>query len=147
MIIKMLIAFLLLILFAMGPQLSPMKKDVMDDKTAEYKLAAFASEFQKVYPSLPIYRKDRLKNDSLKNGMVSDWIVLDNYGFSADLMDECIWDDNFEATFDYSNSEVINPFTGKKIQGDYLILKQKTDKGEKVKIVEFGLNTVYGESY
>lgn len=144
MFIKTIIAFLLLILFSLGPQVTPMKKDVMDDKTAEYKLAAFASEFQKVYPILPISIKTNL-GTSYYN--IYQWIDLDNYGFSEDLMDECIWDDNFEAKFDYSNSEVTNPFTGKKIQGEYLILKQKTNKGEKVKIVEFGSNTAYGESY
>lgn len=144
MFIKTIIAFLLLILFSLGPQVAPVKKDVMDDKTAEYKLAAFASEFQKVYPSLPHYRKDNLRDYGID---VNNWTVLSNYGFSEDLMDECIWDDNFEAKFDYSNSEVTNPFTGKKIQGEYLILKQKTNKGEKVKIVEFGSNTAYGESY
>lgn len=143
MFIKTIIAFLLLILFSLGPQVTPMKKYVMDDKTAEYKLAAFASEFQKVYPILPADRKNDLRN----YGDVNIWMVLNDYGFSEDLMDECIWDDNFEAKFDYSNSEVTNPFTGKKIQGDYLILKQKTNKGEKVKIVEFGSNTAYGESY
>lgn len=144
MIIKTLIAFLLLILFAVGPQLTPVKKDVVDDKLAEYKLAAFASEFQKVYPSLPAYRKSNLRNYGIA---VDNWTVLSNYGFSYDLMDECIWDDNFEAKFDYSNSEVTNPFTGKKIQGDYLILKQKTNKGEKVKIVEFNKNTEFEEEY
>lgn len=144
MIIKTLIAFLLLILFAVGPQLTPVKKDVVDDKLAEYKLAAFASEFQKVYPSLPAYRKSNLRNYGI---VVDNWTVLSNYGFSYDLMDECIWDDNFEAKFDYSNSEVTNPFTGKKIQGDYLILKQKTNKGEKVKIVEFNKNTEFEEEY
>lgn len=144
MIIKTLIAFLLLILFAVGPQLTPVKKDVVDDKLAEYKLAAFASEFQKVYPSLPHYRKDNLRDYGID---VNNWTVLSNYGFSEDLMDECIWDDNFEAKFDYSNSEVTNPITGKKIQGDYLILKQKTNKGEKVKIVEFNKNTEFEEEY
>lgn len=144
MFIKTIIAFLLLILFSVGPQLAPMKKDVMDDKLAEYKLATFAAEFQKVYPSLPISKKTNL---GISYYNLEQWLHLSDYGFSEDLMDECIWDDNFEAKFDYSNSEVTNPFTGKKIQGEYLILKQKTNKGEKVKIVEFGSNTAYGESY
>lgn len=144
MIIKILVGFALLILFSVGPQLAPMKKDVMDDKLAEYKLATFAAEFQKVYPSLPISKKTNL---GISYYNLDQWLHLSEYGFSEDLMNECIWDDNFEAMFDYSNSEVTNPVTGNKIQGEYLILKQKTNKGEKLKVVEFGSNKVYGETY
>lgn len=141
MFIKTIIAFLLLILFSLGPQVAPMKKDVMDDKLAEYKLAAFASEFQKVYPSLP----DNVKGQIGLKGTEAAAYWLPEYGFSLDMTDyhEA---KGFTCTL-MSGSGVTDPFSGKTINGEYLVLKQVTDRGEKVKYVVFDKNTEFKEEY
>lgn len=142
MIIKILVGFALLILFSVGPQLAPVKQDVMDEKAAEYKLAVFAAEFQRVYPSLDDY----FRGPVAASGADAIVNVLPDYGFAIDTS-SYYEEDGFRLGFGNSNDRITNPLTGEKIQGEYLILKQKTNKGEKLKVVEFGSNKICEETY
>lgn len=133
MIIKILIGFALLILFSVGPQLVPVKQDVMDEKAAEYKLAVFAAEMQRVWPKVP----DGIKGQFAQNSdpeLIEDWLY--QFGFNLDLTNYT-HKKGFSISNIYSNS-YSNPFTNETIDNvESMQISQTTNKGTKIMYIVF----------
>lgn len=146
MIIKILIGFALLILFSFGPQLAPMKQDTIDEKAAEYKLAVFAAEMQRVWPNVPDNIKEQFSSN-LQDGAVKH--ILEPYGFSLNLT-------NYTSEKGFSISNITsgsykNPFTNETVNNIEVIqISQTTNKGTKTMYIEFpqtGSSKIESEDY